>query len=162
MLSLPGSFRYIRRALRWLVEARPTHEDKDVIMPILFPLTLLGAGFLVFGVFAGATLALPLAAGLAAGFGSASIGFSPLPSTLIGFLAFLGVIALGRFAALTFPSRTARAMLILIFAVPAAITGFSVASAFASLAGIASIGIALIAGALTGTVAAHRLARPIS
>jgi hypothetical protein len=73
----------------------------------------------------------------------------------------MAVIALGRFAALTLPSRTVRAMLILMFALPAAITGFSVASAFASLAGIASIGIALMVGALTGTVAAHRLGRPI-
>jgi len=40
-------------------------------MPILFPLTLLGAAFLIYAIFAGATLALPIAAGLAAGFGSA-------------------------------------------------------------------------------------------
>ncbi|WP_287459355.1 hypothetical protein [Sphingomonas sp.] len=130
-------------------------------MPILFPLTLLGAAFLIYAIFAGATLALPIAAGLAAGFGSASIGLSTLPSILIGLIVFMAVIALGRFAALTLPSRTVRAMLILMFALPAAITGFSVASAFASLAGIASIGIALMVGALTGTVAAHRLGRPI-
>lgn len=131
-------------------------------MPILFPLTLIGIGFLFYAVFAGATFALPIAAGLMAGFGSASIGLSPLLSIVIGIVVFMGVIALGRFTALMLPSQPARAILILLFAIPAAFTGFSVASAFAALAGFASIGVALIAGALTGIVAAHRLAHPIS
>lgn len=131
-------------------------------MPILFPLTLLGVGFLIYGIFAGATLALPIGAGVAAGFGSASLGLSPVASMLIGIAVFMGVIALGRFAALTLPNRTARALLIALFAIPAAITGFSVASSFAALAGIASIGVALFAGACTAVVAAHRLARPLA
>jgi hypothetical protein len=105
-------------------------------------------------------VALPIAAGFAAGFGSASIGLSPLESTIVAIIVFVAMIALGRFAALTLPSRSARAVLILLFATPAPIARFSVASAFTSLAGFASIGVALIAGALTGTVAARRLVQP--
>jgi hypothetical protein len=74
-------------------------------MPILFPLTLIGVGSLFYAVFAGATLALPIAAGLTAGFGSASIGLSPLLSIVVGIVVFMGVIALGRFSALMLPSQ---------------------------------------------------------
>jgi len=129
-------------------------------MPILFPLTLIGVGFLIYALFAGATLALPIGAGLAAGFGSAALGIAPLPSIVIGIAAFMGVIALGRFAALSLSNRPARGMLIAVFAIPAAIASFSVASAFASLAGFASFAVALVAACLIGAVAAHRLTGP--
>ncbi len=129
-------------------------------MPILFPLTLIGVGFLVYAVFAGATLALPIGVGVAAGFGSAAIGIAPLPSIFIGIAAFMGTITVGRFAALTLPSRFARGLLILAFAIPAAVTGFSSASTL-SLTGFAGLGVALIAGVVTGGVAVHRLARPV-
>ncbi|MGH6613378.1 hypothetical protein [Sphingomonas sp.] len=131
-------------------------------MLILFPLTLIGVGFLIYALFASATLALPIGAGLAAGFGSAALGIAPLPSIVIGIAAFMGVIALGRFAAVSLSSRPARGMLIAVFAIPAAIAGFSVASAFASLAGFASFAVALVAGGLSGAVAAHRLADPVA
>lgn len=131
-------------------------------MPILFPLTLIGVGFLIYALFASATLALPIGAGLAAGFGSAALGIAPLPSVIIGIAAFMGVIALGRFAVLSLSSRPARGVLIAVFAIPAAIAGFSVASAFASLAGFASFVVALVAGGLSGVVAAHRLAGPVA
>ena len=131
-------------------------------MPILFPLTLIGVGFLIYALFASATLALPIGAGLMAGFGSAALGITPMPSIVIGSAMFMGVIALGRFAVLSLSTRSARAMMIGIFAVPAAIAGFSVANAFASLAGFASVAIALIAGGLSGAVAAHRLAGPVA
>ena len=111
-------------------------------MFILFPLTLIGVGFLIYALFAGATLALP--------------------SIVIGIAAFMGVIAVGRFAALSLSNRPARGMLIAVFAIPAAIAGFSVASTFASLAGFASFAVALVAGGVSGAVAAHRLARPIA
>lgn len=102
-------------------------------MPILFPLTLIGVGFLIYALFASATLALPIGAGLAAGFGSAALGIAPLPSVIIGSAAFMSVIAIGRFAALSVSNRPTRGVLIAVFAIPAAIAGFSVASAFASL-----------------------------
>jgi len=131
-------------------------------MPILFPLTLIGVGFLIYALFAGATLALPIGVGLMAGFGSATLGITPMSSIVIGIAMFMGVIALSRFAALSLSSRPARAVLIGLFAVPASIAGFSVASAFASLAGFTSLAVALMAGGLSGAVAARRLARPVA
>jgi len=131
-------------------------------MPILFPLTLIGVGFLIYALFASATLALPIGAGLAAGFGSTALGIAPLPSVIIGIAAFMSVIAIGRFAALSLSNRPARGMLIAGFAIPAAIAGFSVASAVASLAGFASIAIALVAGGLSGAIAAQRLTGPVA
>lgn len=130
-------------------------------MPILFPLTLIGVGFLICALFASATLALPIGAGLVAGFGSAALGIAPLPSIVLGVAAFMGVIAFGRFAALTLSNRPARGVLIAVFAIPAAIAGFSVASAFASVTGFASLVVALVAGGLSGVIAAHRLAGPV-
>jgi hypothetical protein len=131
-------------------------------MPILFPLTLIGVGFLIYALFTSATLALPIGAGLAAGFGSAALGIAPLPSIIVGITAFMGVIALGRFAAISISNCPARGVLIAVFAIPAAIAGFSVASAFASLAGIASFAVALVAGGVSAAVAAHRLAGPVA
>ena len=131
-------------------------------MFILLPLSMIGGGFLVYAVFAGATLALPIGAGLAAGFGSTALGIAPLPSVIIGIAAFMSVIAIGRFAALSLSNRPARGMLIAVFAIPAAIAGFSVASASASLAGFASITIALVAGGLSGAIAAQRLTGPVA
>ena len=62
-------------------------------MPILFPLTLIGVGFLIYALFASATLALPIGAGLAAGFGSCTrSAVAPLPSVIIGIAAFMSVI----------------------------------------------------------------------
>ncbi len=131
-------------------------------MLILFPLTLIGVGFLIYALFASATLALPIGAGLAGGFGSAALGIAPLSSIIIGIATFMGIIALGRFAALSLSNRPARGMLIGLFAIPAAIAGFSVANAFASLAGFASFAVALVAGGLSSAVVAYRLARPIA
>jgi hypothetical protein len=131
-------------------------------MPILFPLVLIGIGILIYALFASATLALPIGAALAVAFGGAALGIAPLPSIVIGIAAFMGVIAIGRFAALSLSSQLARGMLIAFFAIPSAIAGFSVATAIASLAGIASFAIALIAGGVSAAVAAHRLAGPIA
>lgn len=133
-------------------------------MAILLPLTLIGIGALLYFLFAGATYALPLAAGIAAGFGSASAGLSIPASLLIGVATFMIVIAIGRFAALTLAHPYARGTLIILFALPAAIAGFILTGALASLAGLASIATLLAAaGALvSGGVAAHRLVRPAS
>jgi hypothetical protein len=122
---------------------------------------LIGVGFLIYALFASATLALPIGAGLAAGFGSTALGIAPLPSVIIGIAGFMSVIAIGRFTALSLSNCPARGMLIAGFATPAAIAGFSVASAFASLAGFASIAIALVAGGLSGAIAARRLTSPV-
>jgi len=131
-------------------------------MFILLPLSLIGAGFLVYAVFAGATLALPIGAGLSAGFCASALGVSPLASVAIGVVTFMGAIALGRFAALTLPGRSSRALLIVSFAIPAAIAGFSTANALGTLFGLASVATCALVAILTAAVAAHRLGRPIS
>lgn len=129
-------------------------------MFVLIPLSLIGIGVLAYCLFTWASYALPLAMGTAAGFGAASMGFPPFPAIAIGALVFMVVIALGRFAALAYPKSMSRAPLVAIFAIPAAIAGYSVASAFTALAGFASIGVGIIAAIGCGVIAAHRLVRP--
>lgn len=129
-------------------------------MFVLVPLGLIGIGVLAYCLFTWASYALPLAAGTAAGFGAAEMGFQPVPAIAIGALVFMVVIALGRFVALAYPKSMSRAPLVAIFAIPAAIAGYSVASAFAALAGLASIGVGIIAAIGCGVIAAHRLVRP--
>lgn len=131
-------------------------------MFILLPLSLIGVGFLVYAVLAGATLALPIGAGVAAGLAASALGVSPLASVAIGVATFMGVIALCRFAALTLPGRFSRALLIVSFAVPAAIAGFSTANALGTLFGLASVATSALVAVLTAAVAAHRVGRPIS
>ncbi|KRB81087.1 hypothetical protein ASE00_13800 [Sphingomonas sp. Root710] len=129
-------------------------------MPIMLPLTLLGVGYLIYQIFAGATLVLPIALGIAAGFGASHLGSSPLLAVAIGTLAFLAVIAASRFAALNFSSPYTRAALAAIFAVPAALAGYSVAHALGWFAGGTGIIAGLIGAALCAVIAAHRLLRP--
>lgn len=129
-------------------------------MPIMLPLTLLGVGYLIYQIFAGTTLALPIALGIAAGFGASHLGSSPLLALAIGALAFLGVIAVSRFAALNLASPLARASLAAMFSIPAALAGYSVARALGWLAGGTGIIAGLIGAALCAVVAAHRLFRP--
>ena len=90
-------------------------------MPIMLPLTLIGVGYLIYQLFAGATLALPIALGVAAGLGASHIGYSPFMASLIGTLAFMAVIAVSRFAALKLTNPQGRIALALIFVIPAAI-----------------------------------------
>ena len=129
-------------------------------MPIMLPLTLLGVGYLVYQIFAGATLALPIALGIAAGFGAAHFGSSPLLAALIGLMAFVGVIGASRFAALRLGSPYARGALAALFAIPAALAGYSVAHALGWFAGGTGIIAGVIGAALCAAIAAHRLMRP--
>lgn len=129
-------------------------------MPIMLPLTLLGIGYLIYQIFAGATLALPIALGVAAGFGSSHLGCSPLLAIVIGTLVFLGVIGISRFAALKLASPHARAALAALFAIPAALAGYSVAHALGWFAGGTGIIAGLIGAGLCAVIAAHRLLRP--
>lgn len=129
-------------------------------MFVLIPLGLIGIGVLAYCLFTWASYALPLATGTAAGFGAAAMGSPPFPAIAIGALVFMVVIALSRFAALAYPKPILRAPLVALFAIPAAIAGYSVASAFTALAGFASIGVGIIAALGSGIIAAHRLVRP--
>ncbi|GGO94086.1 hypothetical protein [Stakelama pacifica] len=129
-------------------------------MPVMLPLTLLGVGYLIYQIFAGATLALPIALGVAAGFGASRLGCSPLLAVGIGVLVCLVVIGTSRFAALKLASPYARAALAALFAMPAALARYSVAHALGWFAGSTGIIAGLIGAGLCAVIAAHRLLRP--
>ena len=129
-------------------------------MPILLPLTMIGFGYLIYQLFAGATLALPLALGFAAGLSASHLGFSPFTAFVLGVATFMAVIAAGQLAALKLTSPFARIAVALLFAVPAALMGFSLAHALGVLVGTTGIVTGLIAGAACAVTAAQRVLRP--
>jgi hypothetical protein len=129
-------------------------------MPILFPLTLIGFGYLIYQLFAGATLALPIALGVAAGFGASQLGWPPFTAFVLGVIAFMAVITASQLAALKLTNPYARVGLATLFAVPAALTGFSLAHALGVLVGTSGTVAGLIAAAACAAIAAHRLMRP--
>ncbi len=127
-------------------------------MFITLPLALIGVGLMVYLLFAAATHVLPLFAGLLALFGALSVGASLTSALLLGMLAFLLVITLGQMATQLLPSRYGRVAIALLFAAPAGIAGFQVASALLHIsdAGSWSLVLALLAALATGAVAAKR------
>lgn len=128
-------------------------------MFITLPLTILGIGLLIYYLFGAATHALPIVAGLAAGFAAAALDLSAPLDVLIGAATAFVAIAAGRFVGLTARGPVARGMLVTIFAIPAMIAGGALGGALANLAGIAGLAIivAPIAGLACGLVAANRL-----
>ena len=129
-------------------------------MPILLPLAMIGFGYLVYQLFAGATLALPLALGFAAGLSASHLGFSPFTAIMLGMTAFMAVVAAGQLAALKLTSPLARIAVALLFAVPAALMGFSLAHALGVLVGTTGIVTGLIAAVACAVIAAQRVLRP--
>lgn len=128
-------------------------------MFITLPLTILGIGLLVYYLFGAASHALPIVAGLAAGFAAAALGLSAPVAVLVGAATAFIAIAAGRFVGLTARGPITRALLVTIFAVPAVIAGGALGGALANLAGIAGLAIivAPLAGLACGFVAANRL-----
>ncbi len=126
---------------------------------IALPLALIGVGFIIYLLFAAASYALPLFAGVSAAFAAWHAGVPGIAAMLLGLAAFMLVIAAARMATLLLPSASARVALTLLFAIPAAIAGYQVASALLHLssAGAWSILIALATAALVGVAAAKRL-----
>lgn len=129
-------------------------------MPIMLPLTLIGAGYLIYQIFAGATLALPIVLGVAAGFAAHQLGCTPSASFVIGVIAFMGVIAASRAAALKLTNPYARSALALLFAVPAALAGYSLAHALGVLVGTTGIVAGVIAAIACAAIAAKRMLHP--
>lgn len=128
-------------------------------MALTLPLTLLGLGLLVTYLFAAATHAMPLFAGVTAGFAATAAGLSVPAAILIGAATCLFAIAIGRFAGLTVRGPVARAALLAAFAIPAVIAGGAIGGALANLAGLTGFAIiaAPLAGLACGLVAATRL-----
>lgn len=129
-------------------------------MPILLALTMIGFGYLIYQLFASATLALPIAIGVAAGFGAHQLGCAPFTAFILGVIAFMAVVTASRLAALKLTDPYARIALALLFAVPAAFTGFSLAHALGVLVGTPGIVTGLIAAAVCAGIAAQRILRP--
>jgi hypothetical protein len=125
-------------------------------MLILLPLALIGVGLMIYLLFAAATFALPLFAGLSAGFAARHLGASDLNALLFGIVTILLVTSLRQIVTQLLPSRHARVAFTLLFAVPASIAGYEVASALSQLCGIGGLGVvlALAAASMTGAIAA--------
>ena len=104
-------------------------------MPITLPLTLIGVGFFICLLFAAASYALPLLAGLSAAFAASHAGAEGSAAMLLGVAVFMAVIAAGRLAVVLLPSRLSQTAIMLLFAVPAAIAAFQVASSLLNLTG---------------------------
>ncbi|WP_165322370.1 hypothetical protein [Rhizorhabdus phycosphaerae] len=129
-------------------------------MPILLPLSLIGFGFLIYQLFAGATLALPIALGVAVGLSAHQLGCSAFASIAVGVIAFMGVIAASRAAALKLTNPHARIALAVLFALPAALAGYSLAHALGVLVGTTGIVAGVVAAVPCAAIAAQRMLRP--
>lgn len=127
-------------------------------MFITLPLALIGVGVMIYLLFAAATYVLPIYAGLSAGFAAVHAGASYTSALLLGMLAFLLVVMLGQMATQLLPSRHARTSIALLFAIPAAVAGFQVASALLHLGSVGpwDVMLSLSAALATVTVAAKR------
>ena len=130
-------------------------------MFITLPLALIGVGFMIYLLFAAATYVLPIYAGLSTGFAAFNAGASYTSALLLGMLAFLLVIMFGQVATQLAPSRHARIAIALLFAIPAAVAGFQVASALLHLGGVGNwdsldVTLSLVAALATGIFAAKR------
>ena len=129
-------------------------------MPILLPLSLIGFGYLIYQLFAGATLALPIALGAAASFAAHQLGCTAFASFVLGVIAFMSVIAASRAAAPKLTNPYATIALALLFAVPAALTGYSLAHALGVLVGTTGIVVGVVAAIVCAAIAAERMLRP--
>lgn len=131
-------------------------------MFITLPLALIGVGYLVYLLFGAASYALPLCAGLSAGFTAAHAGASGTAALLLGIAVFMAVIAAGRMATLLLPSRYARLAVMLLFAIPAVVAAYPAALALMHLGGVGGwcIAAAGVVALATGFVAARRYAVP--
>lgn len=129
-------------------------------MPMMLPLTMIGFGYLIYQLFAGATLALPIALGVAAAFGAHQLGCSPVTAFIVGVIAFMAVMTATKLAALKLSNPYARIALAALFAIPAALTGFSFAHALGVLVGTTGLVTGMIAAAACAAIAAQRVLRP--
>lgn len=131
------------------------------MIAILLPLALLGMGFMLYLILAGATYALPLFVGLTAGLACFQAGLPIAAALLVGIIAFALAIAVGRFMALTLPKH-GRLGVALAFAAPAAFAGYSVGRLVAALTGLAvfTVVITVAIAAICAAVAAQRIAGP--
>jgi hypothetical protein len=96
-------------------------------------LNIVGLGIFCWALFALATHALPFFVGMTVGIYSFQAGAGPFGAIVVGFVAAGFTFALGRYAFSVARSPIARLVLGLLFAVPAAHSGYSVTLALAHL-----------------------------
>lgn len=98
-------------------------------------LSFFGIGFLCWMLFSVAIYALPCAAGFWAFLATIHSGAGPIGAIAIGVIAGAATFAAGQFALANSHNPMTRALIALLFTVPAAVAGYSVA------AGLAGVGI---------------------
>jgi len=98
-------------------------------------LALVGLAYLCWLLFALAVYALPLFAGVTAGLATYHSGSGPIGAIIVGLIASSITLIVGQIAFMTLRSPLIRAVIALLFAVPAAVAGY-----YAAL-GLAHIGI---------------------
>ncbi|TMK09763.1 MAG: hypothetical protein E6G75_20880, partial [Alphaproteobacteria bacterium] len=87
-------------------------------------LALVGLAYLCWLLFALAVYALPLFAGVTAGLATYHSGSGPIGAIIVGLIASSVTLVLGQIAFTTLRSPLIRAVIALLFVVPAAIAGY--------------------------------------
>jgi hypothetical protein len=87
-------------------------------------LALVGLAYLCWLLFALAVYALPLFAGVTAGLATYHSGSGPIGAIIVGLIASSVTLVLGQIALMTLRSPLIRAVIALLFAVPAAVAGY--------------------------------------
>jgi len=96
-------------------------------------LSLVGLAYLCWLLFALAVYALPLFAGVTAGLATYHSGSGPIGAIIVGLIASSVTLVLGQIALMTLRSPLIRAVIALLFAVPAAVAGYHAGLGFAHI-----------------------------
>ncbi len=126
-----------------------------------FVLSIVGLGFFCWLLFTLAVYALPTFAGLSAGLVAFHSAAGVIGALIVGFLAGGAALALGQLAAASTRTPLIRAIIGLVYGVPAAIAGYQVSFALAGI-GTPSSGLqtafAVVGAVVSGCTAFSRLA----
>ena len=95
--------------------------------------SLVGLAYLCWLLFALAVYALPLFAGVTAGLATYHSGSGPIGAIIVGLIASSVTLVLGQIALMTLRSPLIRAVIALLFAVPAAVAGYHAGLGFAHI-----------------------------
>lgn len=124
-------------------------------------LSIVGLGFFCWLLFTPAIYALPTFAGLTAGLAAFHSGAGVIGALVIGLLAGGAILALGQFAFAVTRTPLIRAIIGLLYGVPAAIAGYQVSFVLAGIGMPSSLWqttFAVIGAVLSGSTAFSRLA----
>ena len=131
-------------------------------MAIGIVLGVFGLGFFCWLLFTLAIYALPTFAGLTAGLAAFHSGAGVIGALIVGLLVGGAILALGQFAFAGTRTPLIRAIIGLLYGVPAAIAGYQVSFALAGIAMPSSVGqtaFAVVGAVVSGCTAFSRLAQ---